>query len=425
MLGRFLRRLGNLVVARRRPDSLVAEGSALLAAGEIARARDLGDRALRSSPQHAGALRFQARVALQSGNAAASLAYAQKAVALAPEDAASQLALGEALIGCGKREAAAAAFVVAIAADPRSFAGQRGLARALEGAVGAGESWALGPPPPPLAGRRAQGKISVVICSIDAAKFSRVTANYRALLAGEPHEIVGIHDARSLCEGYNRGIRRATGEIVVLSHDDIEILTTDFADRLRAHLSRHDVLGVCGTSRLIQPGWMVAGWPYLHGLVAFHDDEAAKYRVLVLDGAVRSTGALVALDGMFIATRREVLARVPFDEATFDGFHLYDLDFSFSCQRAGFDVAVANDLTMIHYTYEDAPGYNEALNRYARKFAAKYAGVLKLEQPGPNEFITASFDTPAQVADFCAALLAARARAANPESGQAAAALGS
>jgi len=55
-------------------------------------------------------------------------------------------------------------------------------------------------------------RISVLICSIDADKYARVTANYQRLLSGHPHEIIGIHDARSLAEGYNRAVQKSRGE---------------------------------------------------------------------------------------------------------------------------------------------------------------------------------------------------------------------
>src|SRR5438445_13776871 len=62
--------------------------------------------------------------------------------------------------------------------------------------------------------------ISVIICSNDAAEYAQVTANYASRLSGYPHEIIGIHDARSLSEGYNRGTRRAAGDLLGFSHDD-------------------------------------------------------------------------------------------------------------------------------------------------------------------------------------------------------------
>ncbi len=40
-----------------------------------------------------------------------------------------------------------------------------------------------------------------------------------------------------------------------------------------------------------------------------------------------------ALDGVFMAMRRKVATSIPFDEALFDHFHLYDLDFSFRAYR--------------------------------------------------------------------------------------------
>ena len=85
---------------------------------------------------------------------------------------------------------------------------------------------------------------TIVICSIDANKFERVTANYRELFREVPIEIIGIHDARSLSEAYNRGIDKARGEFLILSHDDIMILSPDFVTRLRTHLRSFDLIGV-------------------------------------------------------------------------------------------------------------------------------------------------------------------------------------
>ena len=97
--------------------------------------------------------------------------------------------------------------------------------------------------------------ISVVICSIDATKFARVTANFRERLADRPHEVIGIHDARSLAEGYNRGLRQARGDVVVFSHDDVAILSPDFGGALERALQRLDVVGVVGTTEVRSANW--------------------------------------------------------------------------------------------------------------------------------------------------------------------------
>ena len=91
-------------------------------------------------------------------------------------------------------------------------------------------------------------KFSVIICSIEAAKFARVSERYKTLLAGHPFEIIGIHDARSLAEGYNRGIDQSDGDILVFSHDDVLILDSGFADKIVDRLARFDLLGFVGTT---------------------------------------------------------------------------------------------------------------------------------------------------------------------------------
>ena len=114
-------------------------------------------------------------------------------------------------------------------------------------------------------------RVSVVICSIDPAKFARVTANYAQRLKAVDHEIVAIHDARSLSEAYNRGVARASGDAIVFSHDDVEHLRSDFAAELLASLERVDIVGAAGTTRCVDAYWAAAGHPHVHGACAFPD----------------------------------------------------------------------------------------------------------------------------------------------------------
>src|SRR4029079_202349 len=107
--------------------------------------------------------------------------------------------------------------------------------------------------------------VSVIVCSIDPAKFARVSANYASRLADIEHEIVAIHDASSLAEGYNRGVKRAQGDVLVFSHDDVEHLRDDFADVLLDSLDNADVVGAVGTNRCVDAFWAAAGHPHLHG----------------------------------------------------------------------------------------------------------------------------------------------------------------
>jgi GT2 family glycosyltransferase len=215
--------------------------------------------------------------------------------------------------------------------------------------------------------------VSIVICSIDRVKFQRVCAAYRRLYAGQPIEIIGIHDARSLAEGYNRGIAKATGELLILAHDDIEILNPDFAARVARHLVDLDLIGIAGTTRLVEGRWIGAGDPYVYTLISFPAPEGSGFGTMLLGGGPLVVLGIQALDGVFMAMQRKVAAAISFDAAVFDDFHLYDLDFSFRAYRAGFKLAVCRDLVLIH----ESDGRRDSIwEEHKRRFELKYREQL-------------------------------------------------
>lgn len=213
--------------------------------------------------------------------------------------------------------------------------------------------------------------ISVVICNVDPAKLAAVTASYAERMAGEPHEIVVIHDARSLCDGYNRGLARAAGDLIVFSHDDVEILTPDLGGTLRRHFADWDVVGVAGTTRLSGMGWASSGIEYACGAVTH--GTPGDYELQLMGAPARVAGGIVALDGVFFATRRDVAHAVGFDASTFDGWHGYDTDFTFRCHLSGYRIAVCLDLMLIHFSkgHVDA-----AWLEYDARFRRKHRALL-------------------------------------------------
>jgi Glycosyltransferase like family len=219
--------------------------------------------------------------------------------------------------------------------------------------------------------------ISIIICSIDDARFAAVSENFAVLLKDEPYELIRITDARSICEGYTRGIAQSRGEHLIFCHDDIEILNHDFSARLKEHLGQFDLVGVAGTNRLIRGEWVAAGPPYIFGQVAQkHPQEG--FVVRIFGAPARSVGDIQAMDGLFIAARRTVVEKILFDALTFDGFHHYDLDFSFAAHLAGFRLGIANDIHIIHGSWGSQ---DQNWQTYARRFDQKYAGRLNPMPP--------------------------------------------
>lgn len=221
----------------------------------------------------------------------------------------------------------------------------------------------------PAAPRAASQSITFIICSIRPDKLAAIRARVQHLFREHDVEIIGLTDARSLAEAYNRGATQARGRWLVFCHDDIALPQEDVADRLFAHLADHDLIGVAGASKLVDGHWERAGWPHLHGQILHRppDGQGWLYYCAGLQAPVMS--GITALDGVFLACRREVWEAVKFDAESFDGFHLYDIDFSHRAARAGYRLAVPSDLLLVH----DSTGrYDAVWQRYNERFLAKF-----------------------------------------------------
>jgi glycosyl transferase family 2 len=209
---------------------------------------------------------------------------------------------------------------------------------------------------------------SVIICSVDAGKFEHASAMYRRVLAGQSFEIVGIHDAKGICEGYNRGVGKARGEILIFSHDDVEFANAGIGPQILGAMKDFDLLGVAGTTRLEHAMWSYAGPPYIFGQVA-HSNPDGTYAVQIFGTPARVVGGMQALDGCFIVAHRRALKSVRFDEERFRGFHLYDADFTFSAHLVGLRLAVCCELALVHHSRGNM---NENWSRDAEIFSAKH-----------------------------------------------------
>jgi len=314
------------------------------------------------------ALYADALAAWQAGRFEAALRLARAAIALEPRLPALHYLAASALLELDKADAAAGAYEAAVSLDPPyplalHCAAGAALARA-RGDIKNGAAPLLEVPQ-----SRSAGKVSVIVCSIDANKFARVSAAYARLLEAIDHEIIAIHDARSLAEGYNRGIRRSRGEILIFSHDDVDIVSPDFGARLLHRVATQDLIGVAGTSRATHVAWPGAGWPHLHGQIGM-PASADGFIVTLYDARGPTIPGAQALDGAFLACRREVAEEIGFDQTTFDGWHGYDFDFSFRAHLSGYRCAICADLLVVHGSRGnyDSPEWVRCAERAGAKF---------------------------------------------------------
>lgn len=300
----------------------------------------------------------------------------------------------------GDRAAAIRAFHAAWVGDPMLFAAARQCIATIADAVRAGDRVVDVQPPAPRTPGAPDPTASIVVCSIDDARHDRAVALYRRLFAAYRHEIISIRDARSLAEAYNWALRRCAADVIVLSHDDVDILAPDFAARLFERMQTFDVIGVAGSTRMDGPaiGW--SGHPHLRGWITHHAHRSATWQADVLDPRPVA-GDIALLDGVLLAGKREAFRAVSFDAANFDGFHVADVDWSYRASRAGFRLGVAGDLLLVHASRGN---YDATWQRYADRFSRKHdAGRTP---PAPSSFFGAALDSPEQVCSFFSLLAA-------------------
>jgi hypothetical protein len=216
--------------------------------------------------------------------------------------------------------------------------------------------------------------ISIVILSITPAKLKAVCENLHQLLGDEPHEFVCITDAKSSAEGYNRGVRQARGEYIIICHDDIEILAPDFKRLLLPRLQKFDLIGVAGSTRVVAPQWVSAGPPHIFGQVAHFEAGTSTYHILIWGTPAACIPGIQVMDSIFLAGHRNVFEQIPFDEQTFKSWHLYEMDFTFRAALAGFKLAVCNDFMVIHASMGS---FDVQWKRDCELFTAKFRNVMQ------------------------------------------------
>ncbi|UGX87681.1 glycosyltransferase [Phyllobacterium meliloti] len=204
-----------------------------------------------------------------------------------------------------------------------------------------------------------------IVNSVNEKKFSKFSAGLVASVS-TPYEIIRINDARSMAEGLNRGASKANGDILIFCHDDIDFVTKEPIAKVVRDLNYYDIAGVAGTERLVSGNWYDAGQPYLQGSILAPSLVPGKFELQVF-GQGRSDvfGGTKALDGVFIACRRETFEKLGgFDAETFNSWHGYDIDFTFRGYLAGAKLCVTADILLYHDSHP-ATFSEEKLNEYA------------------------------------------------------------
>lgn len=238
-------------------------------------------------------------------------------------------------------------------------------------------------------GRRDNGSRLMTLAFATARGEAEAEAFARQALAacGLDREQVSVlayaRNRDGLCRVIRDALRRADGRYFAFVHDDVSFgRAPGWARTLARVLDRHprySVLGAAGASILQESGY----W--------YNEQVSCGHVWHVTDGEARLARYAMphenplpaaALDGFFLFARTEAVRDLELDDARFDGFHFYDMEFSIRARLAGLELAVTDAVDLEH---RSTGSFGPDWERYRRAFVQRYREHLPLCALAPSD----------------------------------------
>lgn len=172
--------------------------------------------------------------------------------------------------------------------------------------------------------------ISVVVVYNDLAQFDRLL---RPSLARQSatHEVLALDNRErrfaSAAAALNEGARRASGDYILFVHQDVRFESTSWLADAEQLLRTLPDLGIAGVSGA-RPSSDATGREVVTRATY---DEPPRPAGTAIDEPVR----VETVDECAFFVPRELAIRLPFDERTCDGWHLYAVDYALSAASLG------------------------------------------------------------------------------------------
>ena len=342
------------------PALLQLSGVALARLGRIDEAIAVARRVAALAPSSATSMGLGNALA-RGGRIEEALEAFRDAIAHDASNTAAAFNAGKALLALGRSDEALPLLLRRARAQPGDFAAQQAVVDAAAAQVRRKPA-APRPPAPPMS----LGRVAIGMCSVERERERSAVASLERALQGSECSFTVVHDAKSLATAYNGILETVDADVVILCHDDIEVIAGAMGHALAAALGQADIVGVAGARQVRGPAVLWAGHPHVHGWVTYPREGALDAAPLSFDHGVLS--GMQALDGVFLALGPRA-QRLRFDPDTFDGFHFYDLDFTYRAHLAGLRLAVSTDVRLVHRSEGD---FGDAWQRQAAAFRRKY-----------------------------------------------------
>ena len=191
--------------------------------------------------------------------------------------------------------------------------------------------------------------ISIIISSYKPIFFDALVENINDTIGQETSfEIIQISNpgTMGLCEAYNSGAEKAKFDNLLFIHEDILFQTNNWGVLLMETLNLPEcgVLGVAGNPyySFVPASWWNSKYNKTHYIQTFSEDNSVfNHKVNFTLG--NEMEEVKALDGVFMACKKNVYDEVKFDESI-KGYHGYDLIFSLMVAKKYKNYVISNIL---------------------------------------------------------------------------------
>lgn len=195
--------------------------------------------------------------------------------------------------------------------------------------------------------------ISIIICSRTPDISAELRENIE-LTVGIDHEIVVVDNSASsysIFSAYNAGVTRSSGDILCFMHDDVRMVETNWGSKVLCHFDDGNVglIAIAGGKYLpsFPCYWFNSTNDRYINIIQHSQIDGSTVHDYVNPESVDSTD-VVSVDGVWFCIRRTLFDRISFDEATYSGFHIYDLDICMQILACGSRCKVVYDILLEH-----------------------------------------------------------------------------
>ena len=222
--------------------------------------------------------------------------------------------------------------------------------------------------------------ISIIICSVNLNALHNILQNIENTI-GAPYEVIAVDNSAAregICKVYNNAAKAANFGILLFLHEDVQFDTIAWGKLVAEHLCDPStgLIGLAGgdAKSLVPSSWSVPVVSNEINIYQHYKLEAKPAEHITVSRQLKPTGKspVVAVDGVFLCTKKEVFNRFQFDEELLTGFHGYDIDYSLQVGTI-YKIYVVFDIVMHHFS-EGTP--NEKWIETAQMISGKWKNRL-------------------------------------------------